>query len=161
MAAPRLLNKNNSGETIVSHASMLIMTPVTHHLAVKRIMQEAHELANDPSTEYSAAPLEVRSTPSPLLSLSKIPHVHILTFLHFAFARRLRMTFSCVFPRHDDVFFCSYSIYSGTRSGIAPCAGQRAQILRGDCIISGSGYLQNIHFVHQASWSSPQTAGLN
>lgn len=33
-----LLNKNNS--------------------AVKRIMQEARELANDPSTEYSAAPLE-------------------------------------------------------------------------------------------------------
>jgi len=38
MAVPRLLNKNNS--------------------AVKRIMQEAHELANDPSTEYTAAPLE-------------------------------------------------------------------------------------------------------
>ncbi|KAH9967885.1 ubiquitin-conjugating enzyme/RWD-like protein [Russula dissimulans] len=38
MAAPPLLNKNNS--------------------AVKRIMQEARELANDPSTEYSAAPLE-------------------------------------------------------------------------------------------------------
>lgn len=29
-------------------------------LAVKRIMQEARELANDPSTDYSAAPLEVR-----------------------------------------------------------------------------------------------------
>lgn len=26
--------------------------------AVKRIMQEARELANDPSTDYSAAPLE-------------------------------------------------------------------------------------------------------
>ncbi|KAI9508495.1 non-canonical ubiquitin conjugating enzyme 1 [Russula earlei] len=38
MAVPRLLNKNNS--------------------AVKRIMQEARELANDPSTDYSAAPLE-------------------------------------------------------------------------------------------------------
>lgn len=38
MAVPMLLNKNNS--------------------AVKRIMQEARELANDPSTEYSAAPLE-------------------------------------------------------------------------------------------------------
>jgi len=38
MAVPRLLNKNNA--------------------AVKRIMQEARELANDPSTEYSAAPLE-------------------------------------------------------------------------------------------------------
>ncbi len=25
-------------------------------------MQEARELANDPSTEYSAAPLEVRAT---------------------------------------------------------------------------------------------------
>jgi len=38
MATPLLLNKNNS--------------------AVKRIMQEARELANDPSTEYTAAPLE-------------------------------------------------------------------------------------------------------
>ncbi|KAI0303409.1 ubiquitin-conjugating enzyme/RWD-like protein [Multifurca ochricompacta] len=38
MAVPRMLNKNNS--------------------AVKRIMQEARELANDPSTDYSAAPLE-------------------------------------------------------------------------------------------------------
>ena len=28
--------------------------------AVKRIMQEARELANDPSTDYTAAPLEVR-----------------------------------------------------------------------------------------------------
>ncbi|KAI0029834.1 ubiquitin-conjugating enzyme/RWD-like protein [Vararia minispora EC-137] len=38
MAVPRSLNRNNS--------------------AVKRIMQEARELANDPSTDYSAAPLE-------------------------------------------------------------------------------------------------------
>ncbi|EIM90449.1 UBC-like protein [Stereum hirsutum FP-91666 SS1] len=38
MSVPATLNKNNS--------------------AVKRIMQEARELANDPSTEYSAAPLE-------------------------------------------------------------------------------------------------------
>ena len=30
-------------------------------VAVKRIMQEARELANDPSTDYSAAPLEVCS----------------------------------------------------------------------------------------------------
>lgn len=30
-------------------------------LAIKRIMQEARELANDPCTDYSAAPLEVRS----------------------------------------------------------------------------------------------------
>lgn len=28
------------------------------YLAVKRIMQEARELANDPSTDYTAAPLE-------------------------------------------------------------------------------------------------------
>lgn len=38
MDIPHSLNKNNS--------------------AVKRIMQEARELANDPSTDYSAAPLE-------------------------------------------------------------------------------------------------------
>ena len=62
----------------------MIVSPCRHvnhrpghiHLAVKRIMQEARELANDPSTEYSAAPLEVRATPSPPLSLSKILHVH-------------------------------------------------------------------------------------
>lgn len=30
-------------------------------LAIKRIMQEARELANDPCTDYSAAPLEVGS----------------------------------------------------------------------------------------------------
>ena len=29
--------------------------------AIKRIMQEARELANDPCTDYSAAPLEVGS----------------------------------------------------------------------------------------------------
>ena len=31
-------------------------------IAIKRIMQEARELQNDPSTEYTAAPLEVRSS---------------------------------------------------------------------------------------------------
>ena len=34
--------------------------PTLASLAVKRIMQEARELANDPSTDYHAAPLEVR-----------------------------------------------------------------------------------------------------
>lgn len=52
-----LLNKNNSGEfyfqPTLSSCSDIIPP------AVKRIMQEARELANDPSTEYSAAPLEV------------------------------------------------------------------------------------------------------
>lgn len=48
---------------IVSHAVMPNRHgPHSHLLAVKRIMQEARELANDPSTEYSAAPLEVRAT---------------------------------------------------------------------------------------------------
>ena len=31
--------------------------------AIKRIMQEAKELANDPSMDYSASPLEVRFFP--------------------------------------------------------------------------------------------------
>jgi ubiquitin-protein ligase len=31
-------------------------------VAVKRILQEAKELANDPSSDYSAAPLEVRTS---------------------------------------------------------------------------------------------------
>jgi hypothetical protein len=60
MAVPLLLNKNNSGEVYVwqtlSSCSDIIPP------AVKRIMQEARELANDPSTEYSAAPLEVCTT---------------------------------------------------------------------------------------------------
>lgn len=38
-------------------------------LAVKRIMQEARELANDPCTDYTATPLEVRR----LLSIWLIP----------------------------------------------------------------------------------------
>ena len=56
MAIP-LLNKNNSGEVYVqpTPSSRSDIIPP----AVKRIMQEARELANDPSTEYSAAPLEV------------------------------------------------------------------------------------------------------
>jgi len=139
--------------------------PRSHHLAVKRIMQEARELANDPSTEYSAAPLEVRrATLSPPLSLSKILHVCILT-LDFTSARAALGRHFCVyFPitlYRGDVFNCLYSIYVGLRSGIAPCAGLQAQISRGDCTISGSGYLRNIHSVHQVSCSSPPTAGLN
>lgn len=39
---------------------------LSHRIAVKRIMQEARELANDPSTEYSAAPLEVCPIVPPL-----------------------------------------------------------------------------------------------
>jgi hypothetical protein len=61
-AVPRLLlNKNNSGGPIVQ-ANFFFRSAVfdlSHHIAVKRIMQEARELANDPSTEYSASPLEV------------------------------------------------------------------------------------------------------
>jgi hypothetical protein len=83
--------------------------PVTITQAVKRIMQEARELADDPSTEYSAAPLEVRAASSPRLSLSKILHVHILTLLHFASARGLRMTFLCVFPHHVVPLRCIHS----------------------------------------------------
>lgn len=33
---------------------------LTANAAIKRIMQEARELANDPCTDYRAAPLEVR-----------------------------------------------------------------------------------------------------
>ena len=99
MAAPRSLNKNNSGERllngIISRAVMLNPWPGHHHLAVKRIMQEARELANDPSTEYSAAPLEVRAIPSLPLSLS-----YAILTLHFAPTRVLRTTFSCVFSHH-------------------------------------------------------------
>ena len=57
MAGP-LLNKNNSGEIHVPPTPPSGSCDIIP-LAVKRIMQEARELANDPSTEYSAAPLEV------------------------------------------------------------------------------------------------------
>jgi hypothetical protein len=146
---------------------MLIMAR-SHHLAVKRIMQEARELANDPSTEYSAAPLEVRAIPSPRLSLpilSKILNVHIHTHPLFYFrARPVGRHFCVYFPitlYRGDVFNCSCSMYVGLRSGTAPCVGLQAQISRGVCIISGSGYLRNILFVHRVSCSSPPTAGLN
>jgi hypothetical protein len=151
---------------IVSNAVMLNHGPVTNHLAVKRIMQEARELANDPSTEYSAAPLEVRgySVASPI---PPYPRYCMCMHTHtpFCFPRAaLGRHFCAYFPitlYRGDVFNCSYSMYVGLRNGIAPCAGLQAQISRGDCIISGSGYLRNILFVHQVSCSSPPTAGLN
>lgn len=55
------LNKNNSGKYSVSAAVPTFRLTVLA-LAVKRIMQEARELANDPCTDYSAAPLEVTET---------------------------------------------------------------------------------------------------
>jgi hypothetical protein len=75
MAVPRLLNKNNSGEfwvfkwgSFLPRAVMLGQARPGHTTAaIKRIMQEARELANDPSTEYTAAPLEVCATPWPSL----------------------------------------------------------------------------------------------
>ena len=53
-------------------------------------MQEARELANDPSTEYSAAPLEVRSI-APLLSFMLTYILHVCS----------RTTFLCVFLRRS------------------------------------------------------------
>jgi ubiquitin-conjugating enzyme E2 J1 len=50
-------------------------------------MQEARELANDPCTDYSAAPLEA------CVNLSFIFHAHRISNLH-----SLRMTSLCVFP---------------------------------------------------------------
>jgi hypothetical protein len=163
MAAPRSLNKNNSGETTKwNRFSIPNHGPGHHHPAVKRIMQEARELANDPSTEYSAAPLEVRATPSPRLSY---PYPCACSPFHFTSARAALGRHFCMYFLitlcRGDVSNCSCSIYVDLRSGIAPCAGLRAQISRGDCIISGSGYLRNIHSVHQVSWSSPPTADLN
>lgn len=52
------LNKNNSGKypAILLHKLLIASTS-----AVKRILQEAKELANDNCTDYTAAPLEVSS----------------------------------------------------------------------------------------------------
>ena len=58
MAARAGLNKNNSG--MFAYPSVeLEHGPIDPGVAVKRIMQEARELANDPCTDYSAVPLEV------------------------------------------------------------------------------------------------------
>jgi hypothetical protein len=54
------LNKNNSGQDLQTCAGGGLRLLTCDTLAVKRIMQEARELANDPCTDYSAAPLEVR-----------------------------------------------------------------------------------------------------
>ncbi|KAF8921485.1 ubiquitin-conjugating enzyme/RWD-like protein [Mucidula mucida] len=48
------LNKNNSGQSCY----IFCTKTSTQVPAVKRIMQEARELANDPSTDYAAWPLE-------------------------------------------------------------------------------------------------------
>lgn len=42
-----------------SRPSLFISLIYLLYVAVKRIMQEARELANDPSTDYAAGPLEV------------------------------------------------------------------------------------------------------
>ena len=57
--AANALNKNNSGRSFdcgVMGRQGVLTSP---DAAVKRIMQEARELANDPCTDYHAAPLEV------------------------------------------------------------------------------------------------------
>jgi len=61
MALPAMFSKNNSDDVYVqptpsSCSDIVIVTPSP---SLKRIMQEAREPANDSSTEYSAAPLEV------------------------------------------------------------------------------------------------------
>ena len=58
MAARAGLNKNNSG-VFACPSVELEHGPIDPGVAVKRIMQEARELANDPCTDYAAAPLEV------------------------------------------------------------------------------------------------------
>ncbi len=61
MAARTGFNKNNSGALPVKRRG--VQRRLILDTAVKRIMQEAKELANDPCTDYAAAPLEVtRST---------------------------------------------------------------------------------------------------
>jgi len=55
MASASSMNKNNSGR----YTLLLLSWYLNSCPAVKRIMQEARELANDPSTDYVAAPLEV------------------------------------------------------------------------------------------------------
>lgn len=52
------LNKNNSGRSFCIQRVIQEKRLSRFGAAVKRIMQEARELANDPSTDYSAAPLE-------------------------------------------------------------------------------------------------------
>ncbi|TFY57301.1 hypothetical protein EVG20_g8603 [Dentipellis fragilis] len=81
MAVPRTLNKNNS--------------------AVKRIMQEARELANDPCTDYHAAPLEVRSALSfPVFPSTCLPFTYLLQDDIFVRAAHL---LACLVWQNADV----------------------------------------------------------
>ena len=49
----------HSTRTIQVGTTSVVCSGFNAILAIKRIMQEARELANDPCTDYSAAPLEV------------------------------------------------------------------------------------------------------
>jgi hypothetical protein len=146
-----LLNKNNSGELYIPPPPSSCSCD-TIPLAVKRIMQEARELANDPSTEYSAAPLEVSitylsahtktETPSPLLHPCRVTLGRYLCMHSFSL-QRITLT-------NLDY-----------RSGTAQCAGLLAPTLRGDCTTFVSGYLQNTRFDRQASCCLLPTADSN
>lgn len=71
MATRSTHNKNNSGSPRFYSSLSRFSLPYS---AVKRILQEARELANDPSTDYVAAPLEVRSLVRAAATRSLIPY---------------------------------------------------------------------------------------
>ncbi|KAG8749548.1 hypothetical protein FRC12_013368, partial [Ceratobasidium sp. 428] len=58
MATRSSHNKNNSGRAPMHFNESGNITDPDNPIAVKRILQEAKELQNDPSHEYSAGPLE-------------------------------------------------------------------------------------------------------
>ena len=60
-------------------------------LAIKRIMQEAKELASDPSTDYTAAPLEVSILSSNLAE-------HLITYDF----RTISLYVTTVLTTHDQ-----------------------------------------------------------
>jgi len=130
-----------------SHHGIMTSPP----LAVKRIMQEARELANDPSTEYSAAPLEVRYAFLPAFMETNASLSLSLLVCNF----RTISLYAWVFSQ------CTSLIKPDYRSGTAHCVGHLEPTLRVDCTTFVSGCLLNIHFDRQVSCYLLPTADSN
>lgn len=120
----------------------------TECTAVKRIMQEARELANDPCTDYSAAPLEV-SLPH-LLHTLELTRVSVIQDDIFVSAQPIAVCVS--FPTRASC---------GPRNGIAHCAVRLARSSRVGSTTSASYCLQSIHSAHRQSWCSRRMVGLS
>ena len=103
--------------------------------AVRRILQEAKELANDQSTDYTAAPLEVCLTLPPFID----------NYLPIWLQDDIFV--SCIRASSSPVGFS----FPNPRNGTAPSVVLPAQSLREASTISASYSLRNTHFVPRQS----------